>query len=67
MINLVDDIKADIIGIVNQAVNSARERGQLEIDQVPDIQVEVPRERNHGDFSVNTAMTMVRLVSCSVP
>jgi arginyl-tRNA synthetase len=62
LINLVDDIKADIIGIVNQAVNSARERGQLEIDQVPDIQVEVPRERNHGDFSVNTAMTMVRLV-----
>jgi len=62
LINLVDNIKQDITKIVSRAAEIARDKGQLDIEQVPEVQVEVPRERNHGDFSVNTAMTLVRFV-----
>lgn len=46
--------------VVSKAVSKAHENGSLPSDQIPEMEIEVPRHANHGDFSSNVAMVSAR-------
>ncbi len=51
-----EQIKNSIIG----AANAAMEKGLLEKSELTDFTVEVPANRDHGDYAVNAAMVWAR-------
>ena len=54
--NMVQKITEQIREIVGESVKGCIDKGILNIEDIPEIQVEIPREREHGDFSTNIAM-----------
>ncbi|MBA1334834.1 MAG: Arginyl-tRNA synthetase [Firmicutes bacterium] len=58
--NMVQKITEQIKEIVGDAINKCIEKGILAIEEVPDILVEVPREKTHGDFATNIAMVLTK-------
>ena len=48
--NMVRKITEQIREIIGESVKACIDKGILDIESIPDIQVEVPREREHGDF-----------------
>ena len=62
MINLIEDIKETISDIVGQALSKAMAKGELPEIQLPEVFVETPREKGHGDFSSNIAMQLTKLL-----
>jgi len=45
---------------IQQALEAARDRGELSFSGTPEVEIEVPRNREHGDFSSNVAMALAR-------
>ena len=45
---------------VANALAVSQQQGLLEFEQAPPIQVEVPKQREHGDFSSNIAMLLAK-------
>ena len=45
---------------IGNALQACFEKGSLDSGEVPEIQVEVPANPEHGDFASNLAMTMAR-------
>jgi len=60
MTNIVDNIKQNIINVVRQSVLEAVSKKELPDFEIPDINVETPREKEHGDFSTNIAMQVAK-------
>lgn len=60
MQNVVEKIKSEIKDIVRQALLKAAESGEISQVEVPDITVEIPREKEHGEFSTNIAMQVAK-------
>lgn len=52
--------KDRVINAVREALESASSSGQLTLSGSPAVEVEVPRNKEHGDFSCNVAMTLAR-------
>ncbi|MBR4874515.1 MAG: arginine--tRNA ligase [Clostridia bacterium] len=48
--------------VTDEAINSAKEKAELEISEVCEYLIEEPRDKKNGDFSVNAAMVMSRQV-----
>ncbi len=57
---LVSKAKEQIKQIIYTAANSAAEKGELEATELPDFSIEVPANRDHGDYAVNAAMVWAR-------
>ena len=53
-------MKNEIKQIINNALEKARQAGELELATFPEIVVEKPKDEKMGDFSTNVAMTMAR-------
>ena len=53
---LIDEIR----NLVAQAVESARKDGVLQLETMPDIQVEHPGNPEHGDFATNLPLRLAR-------
>ncbi len=49
-------MKQSIKEIVREAALTACKNGDLPSDQIPEMEIEVPRHTSHGDFSTNVAM-----------
>ncbi|SHF29199.1 arginyl-tRNA synthetase [Caldanaerobius fijiensis DSM 17918] len=62
MINIVMDIKNNLINSIKRAINKAAFDGVISFDEVPEIEIEVPKEKNFGDFSTNVAMRMASIL-----
>jgi arginyl-tRNA synthetase len=60
MMNMVQKITEQIREIVGESVKGCIDKGILNIENIPEIQVEIPREREHGDFSTNIAMVLAK-------
>lgn len=60
MSGIVDKTRRSIAGILEKAVRSAGQKGILPAVELPDFVVEVPREKDHGDFATNIAMLLAR-------
>lgn len=55
---LVEKVKDQIINSINGALNEAKELNIIEFAQLPEYVLEVPREKDHGDFATNVAMLL---------
>lgn len=53
-------MKTAIKQIIHDALEKARQEGELELSSFPEIVVEKPKDEKMGDFSTNIAMTMAR-------
>ena len=53
-------MKKAIKEIIECALDKARESGELELTNVPDVVIEKPKDEKLGDFSTNIAMTLAR-------
>ncbi|OPX84386.1 MAG: Arginine--tRNA ligase [Pelotomaculum sp. PtaB.Bin104] len=57
---IVEEISSGLAGKLAGALESARSSGAIILDQMPEITVEVPREKDHGDFATGLAMLLAR-------
>jgi len=53
-------MKTAIKKIIHDALEKARQAGELELSPFPEIVVEKPKDETLGDFSTNVAMTLAR-------
>ena len=60
MQGLVEQIKASLVAALQNAIKQAVDKGQVNQTEIPDIVIEVPREKGHGDFATNLAMQLAR-------
>jgi len=65
MINLIENMKVTIANLIVQALSNAMEKGELPEFQIPEVFIETPREKGHGDFSTNIAMQLTKLLRMS--
>jgi len=59
-LNLVKLAKDQIKDTIEKAINSCIEKGIFQLDQLPQIMIEKPKEKAHGDFATNVAMELTR-------
>ncbi len=59
MTDLIFEIKNQIKNIVVNSYNKTLSDGQYCLEEV---EIEVPKEKSHGDFSVNTAMKLTKIL-----
>jgi len=57
---IVEEIRHSLARALEQALQAARRSGAVRIDEIPGFVVEVPREKDHGDFATNLAMLLAR-------
>ncbi|SHH07299.1 arginyl-tRNA synthetase [Thermosyntropha lipolytica DSM 11003] len=58
--NPVQELKRNLSGMVMDALKKAKEEGLLDYAEVPPFVIEVPREKEHGDFACNVAMLLAK-------
>lgn len=45
---------------VKQALTSAQEAGDLQLETLPQIHIEIPRDTTHGDYATNVALSLAK-------
>ncbi len=60
MSKTVDKAQNQIKQLVEKAISAAQEKGELAAGEINSFSVEVPADRNNGDFSTNAAMVNAR-------
>ncbi|MBZ4645143.1 MAG: argS [Clostridia bacterium] len=60
MINLIETAKNQISKTIEKAIEEAVAAGQLPQVHIDEIVIEIPREKQHGDFATNVAMQITR-------
>ena len=65
MADVLNKVKSDIREMVLAAAGRAVADGDFPKEILPDFSVEVPSDRNHGDFAVNAAMVWARALKKS--
>ncbi len=60
MQSVLETVKNNIIKAIEQAAYKARDEEKLSFDTLPAFVLEVPREKEHGDFATNIAMLLTR-------
>lgn len=60
MKSVLENVKSQIIMTVSRAAEKAKTDGKLNYEFLPDFVLEVPREKEHGDFATNIAMLLAR-------
>lgn len=58
--NFIEDIKQQLREAIDGTLEVMRDGQELVYSAIPDYAIEVPRERNHGDFAANVAMLMAK-------
>lgn len=57
---IVNTAKEQIKDLILKAATTAMEKGELDSAELPDFTIEVPANREHGDYAVNAAMVWAR-------
>ena len=60
MNNVMNTIEKNILSSIKDSLLKAKELGEIEYDEIPDFILEVPREKDHGDFATNIAMQLTK-------
>jgi len=61
MYGIVEQMRDNLARALREAVKEAGQKGALpEIEKLPDFIIEVPREKEHGDFATNLAMLLAK-------
>lgn len=58
--NPIQKIKEELAHMVIEALEKARDSGQLNYELIPEFVIEVPKDSGHGDFACNVAMLLAR-------
>jgi arginyl-tRNA synthetase len=58
--NPIELIQESLRGKIEEAVKQAVQKELLAVETIPEFVIEVPREKEHGDFAVNIAMLLAR-------
>jgi arginyl-tRNA synthetase len=58
--NPIQKIKEELARMVMDALEKAKDAGQLDYELIPEFVIEVPKDSGHGDFACNVAMLMAR-------
>lgn len=58
--NPIQELKKNLSTLVVNALKKAKEEGLVNYEEIPDFVIEVPREKEHGDFACNAAMLLAR-------
>ncbi|MCX7711160.1 MAG: arginine--tRNA ligase [Clostridia bacterium] len=56
MTNIIENVRQEIKQIISLSFKKAAESGELPQVELPEVTIEVPREKEHGDFSTNIVM-----------
>ncbi|MFN2340750.1 MAG: arginine--tRNA ligase, partial [Halanaerobium sp.] len=56
--NLQSAVEAELISFLVESVKKAIYDGDLDLEKVPEVSIEVPREKDHGDYATNLAMVL---------
>ena len=56
--NLQAAVEAELISFLVESVKTAIFDGDLDLEKVPEVSIEVPREKEHGDYATNLAMVL---------
>ena len=56
--NLQAAVEAELISSIVESVKEAIYNEELELEKVPQVEIEVPREKEHGDYATNIAMNL---------
>ena len=59
------DIKEILADAIKKAALSAFEKGVVKEGELPDVLLEVPPQKEFGDFATNFAMQSARSLKCS--
>lgn len=57
---ILETTEKTLCELIAGALTACREAGELQFETVPDIVLEEPREKEHGDYSTNIAMLMAK-------
>ncbi len=57
---IYEQTKATIKKAIDDAIEQAKQKGDISFDTIPDYIIEEPREKEHGDFATNAAMLLAR-------
>lgn len=60
MLSILEAVKEKMISAINDAVELGREKGEINYETLPHFVLEVPREKEHGDFATNIAMLLTK-------
>ncbi|MDP4180143.1 MAG: arginine--tRNA ligase [Bacillota bacterium] len=60
MANVIEKLIEEIKLVVNESLKKACSSGELPEVLVPEILIEIPREKEHGEFSTNVAMQITK-------
>lgn len=58
MANLVNQVKEKLNKRIKSAIKQAIDQGNLALNEIPEVMLEVPREDEHGDYATNVAMVL---------
>jgi len=53
-------VKDRLIELVHSALLDAKQSGDFAIEEIPEIEIDVPRNKGFGDYSTNIAMVLAR-------
>ncbi len=67
MSNIVKNAELQLKTCIESAVKEAMNSGQLPENDMPEIQIEIPADRSHGDYSTNIAMAGARIFRMAPP
>lgn len=60
MTNIIENIRAEIKEVIGRAIVKAIGAGLLPEVEIPEIVIEIPREKENGEFSTNVAMQLTK-------
>ncbi len=58
--NFIAEIQKELAEKLKTALKTAAEAGEINYEDIPDFIVEVPREKQHGDFATNLALLLTK-------
>ncbi|MEN6371639.1 MAG: arginine--tRNA ligase [Armatimonadota bacterium] len=58
-------IKNELVKIVQTALEDAKKSGDLAIDAIPEVEIDIPKKKEFGDYSTNVAMVLARTLGKS--
>ena len=58
--NMIEKVENNLRGAIKEGLVKTLEQEDITLKQFPDIKVEVPREKEHGDYATNIAMVMAK-------
>jgi arginyl-tRNA synthetase len=62
MTNIMENIRQEIKAVIGRSLEKAAAANEIPGIDVPEIVIEVPREKEHGEFSTIVAMQITKMV-----